>query len=184
MTKEIHSDDEDFTDAESVISRDEDVEPADLAEPEDEADEDADPADPEDEDAESALSSDEDEEAVPDTTSRTQMSREHHAEIDEYVVVPNEERRTAQIMSRAEYTEAISLRTEQIAAEGSQWCMLDEIPPNITTARELALAEMNARRCPLKVMRVIGHEVDPVSGITKKYVEIFSPNEMTHPSAQ
>lgn len=99
-------------------------------------------------------------------------------------VVPDEERRTSHIMSIAEYTEAISLRTEQISASGLSGCMLDatknEIPPNADTARDLALAEMRARKCPLKLIRVVGSMVGADSK-TYSVVEIWKVNTMTHP---
>ena len=96
------------------------------------------------------------------------------------IVIPDDDRRTSQIMSVPEYTEAISIRTEQISADGSQGAMIDEIPALATNARDIAIAEMKARRCPLKIVRHVGSLVDP-DGHVKNYIEIWSPNNMTHP---
>lgn len=98
------------------------------------------------------------------------------------IIVPDEQRRTSHIMSLSEFTEAISLRTEQIGSDGTQGTMLDEIPLGITSARDLAIAEIRARRCPLKLCRNVGRTIE--GGVIKNYVEMWSPNVMTHPPFQ
>lgn len=106
-----------------------------------------------------------------------------HEATEEYIIVPRDERLTLQIMSIAEFTEALSLRTEQIAATGMQGAMIEVAPEGATTAREIAMAEMKQRRCPLKIVRKVGQTVDR-QGNQKRFVEIWSPNEMTHPPFQ
>lgn len=101
---------------------------------------------------------------------------------EEIIVVPDKYRRTSHMMSLSEYTEAISIRTEQIATDGVASVMLDQIPPYLTTARDIAIAEMHARRCPLKLSRNVGRIVE--GGVVKNFVEIWSPNVMTHPLFQ
>lgn len=98
-------------------------------------------------------------------------------------VVPEDHRRTSHIMSNSEYTEAISIRAEQISADGMDGAMIDSIPANATTARDIAIAEMKARRCPMKLVRRVGRTID-ASGTIKNYIEVWSPNEMTHPAFQ
>lgn len=101
---------------------------------------------------------------------------------EEIIVVPDKDRRTSHMMSLSEYTEAISVRTEQIATDGIASVMLDQIPPYLTTARDIAIAEMHARRCPLKLSRHVGRIVE--GGVVKNFVEMWSPNVMTHPLFQ
>lgn len=101
------------------------------------------------------------------------------------LVVPDEERRTSHMMSIAEFTEAISLRTEQINATGMSGCMLtrEEIPPHVETARDLALAEMRAKKCPLKLIRVIGTTIGADSK-PRTVVEIWKVNSMMQPQSR
>jgi hypothetical protein len=101
-------------------------------------------------------------------------------ECEENIIVPADNRRTSNILSRAEFTELLSLSIERIAREGIRGSLLDTLPPGATTAREIAIAEINARRSPYKLIRIIGTETD-AQGITKKYVEQWSPNDMTYP---
>jgi hypothetical protein len=103
---------------------------------------------------------------------------------EEIIVIPIEKRRTSQIMSLSEYTEAISLRTEQISTDGMSSAMIDEIPAQATTARDIAIAEIKARRCPLKIVRHVGRAMSDDGRHIKNYAEIWSPNEMTHPPFQ
>ncbi|MCK9604133.1 MAG: hypothetical protein M0R66_07235 [Candidatus Omnitrophica bacterium] len=112
--------------------------------------------------------------------------------VEEIIVIAPGSRRTSQIMSLSEYTEAISIRAEQIGTDGISGAMIDEadvarIPAFATgtcTARDIAIAEMKARRCPLRVTRSVGRAIDPETGVPKNYVEIWSPNEMMHPPFQ
>lgn len=178
-----------------------DDEPLEAAEIEDDRGEDDDvPQDGDDEESHTDEESDEDAElesaadeppsheaAEVETSSYERMttieSEIAKGAVDNIIVIPDAERRTSQIMSISEYTEAISLRTEQIAADGLAGSMLDELPANATTAREIALAEMKARRCPLRLVRHVGRVIE-ADGSIKNYTEIWSPNVMTHPAFQ
>lgn len=144
-------------------------------------------ADEDDEDGDELAEEEQDDEEDSRATDRAQMhsfipSRlaPEMQEYEEHVIVPEDERRTSHIMSRAEFTELISISAERIAREGMRGCMLDEVPPGATTAREIAVAEILARRCPYKLMRTVGIETDS-RGKVKKYVEIWQPNDMTFP---
>jgi hypothetical protein len=101
-------------------------------------------------------------------------------ECEENIIISPDDRRTSNILSRVEFTELLSLSIERIAREGIRGSLLDEMPPGATSAREIAIAEINARRSPYKLIRIIGTETD-AHGITKKYVEQWSPNDMTYP---
>jgi hypothetical protein len=105
---------------------------------------------------------------------------------EDVIVIERDDRRTSDMASMFEFTEAISLRAEQIAADGYNAAMLreNEIPSGATTARDIAIAEIQRRKCPLKVIRQVGMTVDALTGQAKKYVEIWSMNELILPSFQ
>lgn len=107
------------------------------------------------------------------------------AQSEEVIIITGDARRTSDIASVYEFTEAISLRTEQIAAGGLDVCMLrcEEIPESATNARDIAIAEIQMRKCPLKVMRQVGALPD-ATGKIKKYMEVWSMNELMFPLFQ
>jgi hypothetical protein len=147
-------------------------------------------ADDSDDDAEEEIAGDEDVDDVaassPTDSSRgldQSSTRGDEPDCEIIIVVPRGKRRTSHMMSLSEYTEAISLRAEQISADGVSGTMLDSIPHGATTAREIAIAEIRARRCPLKIRRFVGSALC-ADGTIKNYAEIWSPNEMTHPAFQ
>ena len=119
----------------------------------------------------------------PDTFAMTDRpGYEHGADdaVEEIYIVPDDKRRSSSVLSLFEFTEIISVRAAQISRGGANAAMID-IPDGITRSRDIAILELMARRCPLKVMRNMGRDVLP-NGKIKKYVEQWSPNDMTHPT--
>jgi hypothetical protein len=100
--------------------------------------------------------------------------------IEEIYVVPDDKRHSSSVLSVFELTEIISVRAAQISKGGANATMID-IPDGVSRSRDIAILELMARRCPLKVMRNMGRDILP-SGKVKKYIELWSPNEMTHPT--
>lgn len=113
-------------------------------------------------------------------TDRPGYGRGDEDAIEEIFIVPDEKRRSSSVLSMFEFTELISVRAAQISKGGVNAAMID-IPDGISQSREIAILELMARRCPLKMMRHMGRDVLP-NGKIKKYVEFWSPNDMTHPT--
>lgn len=84
--------------------------------------------------------------------------------------VPREERRTQARMSLAEYSSVLSTRIKQIEAFGKSFAVTTAL-----TARELAILELQERRCPILLVREVGRRG------SEAFEEAWSPNEMAHP---
>jgi DNA-directed RNA polymerase I, II, and III subunit RPABC2 len=91
------------------------------------------------------------------------------------IVVDSERRLTSEVMTSFEYTECISIRTEQIAHNGN--CMVDIT--GLWNPMHMAERELQMRRCPLILRRHVGSGMH--GGKLRKFVEDWSPNEMQFP---
>ena len=90
-----------------------------------------------------------------------------------YIIVDPQDRITSHIMSIFEFTTVLETRAEQIARFGN--CMVDLSGE----PRAQAQAELNERKCPLCIERIVGIQV--VDGVQYDIVEQWSPNEMDYP---
>lgn len=95
------------------------------------------------------------------------------------IKINNDKRLTTNMLTAYEQTEIISNRIEQIC-NGSE-VFVDV--KDLTTATEMAKRELFARRCPLKIHRVMGVTYDRDRRKILEYVEEWDPNEMTLKSA-
>lgn len=91
----------------------------------------------------------------------------------DYVVVPQNQRRTPAIMSKAEMTEAISIRATQIAEHNN--CFVDTA--GLDDPVKMAKRELMMRMCPLIIERFIGYKKS-ADNVMVAYYEYWSPNEM------
>ena len=87
-------------------------------------------------------------------------------------VVPDDERITSNIMTKAEVTRAIAIRAQQIANHLHTY--IDK--SGLTDAKEIARRELYDRRSPLVLHRVVGKTPEGA-----RIVEKWRVREMTYP---
>lgn len=99
---------------------------------------------------------------------------------ESYIVSPDE-RCTSHMMSRFEFAEVISIRVAQISRNGISSAMIPVATDGtMTDARTIALAELEARKSPLRILRRIGTRRD--GDCVHPVYEAWSPNEMSFPA--
>jgi len=124
-----------------------------------EADEELEPGEP----GETSESDDRDDDLQVDLKSVSKYNKE-------IVIVQQQNQRTSHILSHYETTELIGIRGTQISLYNN--CLVDIT--GLTDPVDMARREFMMRMCPLKLNRTVGER----DGI--EYVEVWSPNEMTH----
>ena len=87
------------------------------------------------------------------------------------VVVSDEERVTSNVMTKAEITRAIALRTQQISRYPSTYTNTD----GLTHAKEIATLELYNRKSPLILRRFVGW-----TSAGEKIIEKWKVREMTY----
>ena len=92
----------------------------------------------------------------------------------EVIIVKPENRKTSQILSLFERTEIISIRAAQIERHNN--CMVDITGLNDPTI--MAEKELNMRKCPLTLERIVGERYNSDKNIMEEYQEYWDPNEM------
>ncbi len=90
------------------------------------------------------------------------------------IVVPADERRTRDVVTKHEASYLIGLRATQIDG-GSQHFLPDGHPVEGKDASQIALEEFQMRRCPLMIRRGVGTRAGSL------VVEDWDPNHMVHP---
>lgn len=103
-------------------------------------------AHPPDSDSESADSDDE-------STDRGESSADVGS--GQIVIVPLHEHRTLRFMTQKEFAQVLALRSQQIAKTGTAFA-------EGNTPREKAINEIVKKKCPLKVHRRIGNNVEVI----------------------
>lgn len=121
-------------------------------------------------DASGDASGEEDTETPSTKTAKNASAKLDAREVD-YVAVAPHLRRTTMQMTIYERAHCISMRA--LAIDDGGIPMIDVT--GYGNSREIAEAELNARRSPLLIKRSVG----VLNGI--EYFEFFSPNEMGHP---
>lgn len=121
----------------------------------------------EDDDDEDEEGDDEDDEEEPPE------DRIQSAPIMTIVIVPKEERRTSDKISKFEITRIIG-EMEALIAKGN----LLYVEPNYGSTREIAVAHVRMGRCPLVISREV--RIDKKRSII--YVERWEVNELQRPS--
>lgn len=91
--------------------------------------------------------------------------------IKEIIVVKSENRRTSNIMSKFEMTEAVSIRAVQISEHNNPM-----IETTLTDPIDIAKCELMMRKCPLILERHLGDVKE--NGKMISYYEFWCPNEM------
>jgi DNA-directed RNA polymerase subunit K/omega len=91
------------------------------------------------------------------------------------IVVRPEDRRTPNVMSKYEMTEATTIRAVQIATYNN--CFVDTT--GLTDPIAMAQHELMMRRSPLILVRPVQTTKNPVTGETEQWVEHWFPREMT-----
>lgn len=86
-----------------------------------------------------------------------------------YILVPDDERKTSNILQKFEYVAVVTARAHQIAGGGEIY--ISDIS-DCGTEIEIAKKEVSMRRCPLSVKRYIGTKNNT------KYYEIWKVNEL------
>ena len=81
------------------------------------------------------------------------------------------ERKTSHILTKYEYSAAISTRSSQIQKNPTTFIIQNDSTPQLSDPIELATHELLSRRCPLQLVRYL----------TSTYAEIWDPNEMAFP---
>lgn len=90
------------------------------------------------------------------------------------VVIAPEKRRTSNIMSLTEMTEAVSIRAEQISK--NPITLLKDIE-DLSDPIDIAKREIDHKLCPLILRRVIGTTIDPF-GVITEHIEYWDVNKM------
>jgi hypothetical protein len=170
---EAEVDADDDTEADAEVDADDDAEAeADDAEVDD-ADAEADDAeaDDADEDADATyINADDDGYAVKQKFDIMDMMQADVAS-REVIVVGNDQRVTSHVLSKTEITEALSIRCAQIQKNPIVFVDITGIDDPIIMAKK----EINERKCPLILRRLLGR----FKG--KDYYEYWDINEMTRP---
>jgi hypothetical protein len=100
------------------------------------------------------------------------VSGEQHKDFEYVQVIDDDKRRTPFIISPFELAEIISIRTSMIEESGMT-TLSDAEKKGLSDARDIAIAELGARKCPLRIRREVSRNNNgPI-------VEDFNPNEMT-----
>ena len=94
--------------------------------------------------------------------------------VTEERIVPDNQRRTSDILTLYEITEAIGIRAKQISKNTVIYTNVD----GITDPIEMAEKEFFDRKSPLKLKRQIGVRVDHENKKIIKFIEIFNIREM------
>lgn len=89
-------------------------------------------------------------------------------------VIPTDQRRTINRVSKFEAAAIISLRAKQIDAGMQYFACLDGQNMGNLFASRIAVLEFNQGRCPINIARPVG-TIDPQG---HQHYEIWSPNEM------
>lgn len=91
------------------------------------------------------------------------------------IVVRPEDRRTPNVMSKYEMTEATTIRAAQIATYNN--CFVDTT--GLSDPIDMAQHELMMRRNPLILVRPVQTIKNPITGETEQWVEHWFPREMT-----
>lgn len=94
------------------------------------------------------------------------------------MIVPNDDRRCSNMMTRYEVTEIINIRSRQIAKYAN--CLVDT--SGVSDPIMQAWMELYARRTPLIIRRVLGERKSAL-GTYQQYAELWRPCEMTIPKS-
>lgn len=108
-----------------------------------------------------------DDEENPIDTIITDAKREAHV-----ILVPPEERRTSNVLTKTEMAFVISMRARQIETSGTTFVEIGDL----NDPGKIAAKELYERRCPLLLRRIVGHSAngDPI-------VEQWDIKTMTYP---
>lgn len=87
----------------------------------------------------------------------------------EVIIVREADRLTRNVLSVAEMTEIVSIRSVQIQEKNN--CLVDIT--GLTDPRKMAQRELMERMCPLYLRRLVGDDG------TISYYEVWNPNKMT-----
>lgn len=77
-------------------------------------------------------------------------------------------------LSRYDYADLVSIETQRIENDGHVFIK----PGQLDRADLIAEATINARKCPYKLVRKVGHKLDHVNKLHIILCEIHNPNEM------
>lgn len=77
-------------------------------------------------------------------------------------------------LSRYDYADLVSIETQRIENDGHVFIK----PGNLDRADLIAEATINARKCPYKLVRKVGHKLDHVNKLHIILCEIHDPNNM------
>jgi len=133
-----------------------------------------------------------DEDIPPEATTDTGLAEDDDPPADDYLddpeqvtpcentvyimVVPPDERKCSNKLTKYEVAEIINIRATQIAKYAN--CLSDT--EGLTDPTKQAWKELYDRRTPLIIRRYVGVRKD-TDGKIKKYVELWRPCEMTIP---
>lgn len=84
------------------------------------------------------------------------------------------ENMTINKLSRYDYADLVSIETQRIENDGHVFIK----PGNLDRADLIAEATINARKCPYKVVRKVGHKLDHANKLHIILCEVHDPNEM------
>lgn len=84
------------------------------------------------------------------------------------------ENMTINKLSRFDYADLVSIETQRIESDGHIFIK----PGTLDRADLIAEATINARKCPYKLVRKVGHRLDHVNKTHIILCEIHNPNEM------
>lgn len=87
----------------------------------------------------------------------------------EVIIVREADRLTRNVLSVAEMTEIVSIRSVQIQEKNN--CLVDIT--GLTDPRKMAQRELMERMCPLYLRRLVGDDG------SNSYYEVWNPNKMT-----
>jgi len=85
-----------------------------------------------------------------------------------------EDNMTSDRISRYDYADLVSKETQRI--ESSGYTFID--PGTLDRADLIAEATINALKCPYKILRKVGHEIDHQAKIVYELMEVHDPNQM------
>jgi len=95
--------------------------------------------------------------------------------------LPDDQRRTGPMMSKMEYTEALSLRIDQISKNSFTMCDPKSVA-GMTDPAEMAKKELAEKRSPLILLRKLGPVYDKVEKKMIIYEEAWRISELALPS--
>ena len=98
------------------------------------------------------------------------------AHVREVIVLDDKDRMTSDRVSMFEYTELIGIRAEDIARHDNCFVSIE----GLTDPIKMAEREFAMRKCPLKIRREVGYQLEDGKAI--KIIEYLDPNVAIHPS--